>query len=105
MAVEPNDISSEEYNSNIAGWGSDVAGKIRVSIRSLTSNEKDDLVKSLRMTTHKSYGEIDSVGYKFNHYGVFVHKGVGRGYYMEGGVVVRGNKPGKVLKATAPPSM
>jgi hypothetical protein len=101
MAIEPNEITSEEYNSRIAGWGSDVASKIRSSIRSLTNKGKGALVRSLRMKTGKDFGEINRIGYSFNHYGVFVHKGVGRGYIMQGGVVVRGYKPGKVLKAMA----
>lgn len=101
MAIEPNDISSDEFNSRVAGWGGDVAGKIRMSIRSLTTKGKGDLVKSLRMDTRKDFGEIDRIGYKFNRYGVFVHKGVGRGYIMKGGVVVKGYRPGKVLKSMA----
>ena len=46
----------------------------------------NDSIKSL---TKKSYGVIDRVTYTFERHGVFVHKGVGRGYEMQGGMVVR----------------
>jgi hypothetical protein len=88
MAIEPKDISADEYNTRLTDWGGDVLGKIRSSIRNLTSKGKGDLVKSLRMKTHKDFGEVDSIGYSFKHYGVFVHKGVGRGYVMIGGNVM-----------------
>jgi hypothetical protein len=52
------------------------------------------------MKAAKWYGEVDLLAYHFVRHGVFAHKGVGRGYYMEGGVVIRGNKPGKILKAS-----
>lgn len=101
MSTEPKEISPDEYNARVSKWGSDVGTKIRNSIRTLTTKGKGDLLKSLRMKTRKDYGEIDRIGYAFNHYGVFVHKGVGRGYIMEAGVVKRGYKPGKVITAAA----
>lgn len=101
MAVEPRKISQEEYNKKIANWGSKTGGIIKLQIRSLTSKGKGDLVRSLRMKTRKYYGEIERVTYQFIRHGVFWHKGVGRGYFMEGGTVMRGYKPGAVLKARA----
>lgn len=99
MAVEPEEIGLEEYNKRVTEWGSKLGNKIRASIRSLTSKGKGDLVKSLRLKAKKWYGEVDLLTYQFDRHGVFVHKGVGRGYHMEGGRVVRGDKPGKVLTA------
>lgn len=89
MAVEPEDIDLEGYNRRIAKWGTELGGKIRASIRMLTSKGKGDLVQSLRMKTGKWYGEIDRLAYHFLRHGVFLHKGVGRGYEMVGGKVVR----------------
>jgi len=99
MAIEPQEIGIEEYNKRITAWGSSLGNKIRTSIRSLTSKGKGDLLKSLRLKTVKWYGEVDLLAYHFVRHGIFAHKGVGRGYYIEGGIVLRGNKPGKVLTA------
>lgn len=99
MAVEPQEIGIDEYNKRVADWGSALGKKIRDSIRALTTKGKGDLLKSLRLKTAKWYGEVDKLSYHFARHGVFAHKGVGRGYYMDGGKVIRGNKPGKVLTA------
>jgi hypothetical protein len=101
MAVEPRDISTEEYNERVAYWTTDTGMKIRAAIKSLTSKGKGDLLKSLRGKNDKRFGEIDRISYHFERHGVFVHKGVGRGYIMRGGTVVRGFKPGSDLTAYA----
>ena len=99
MALDPQEIGIEEYNARVTKWGSVLGAELRTSIRMLASKGKGDLVKSLRLKTKKWYGEVDLLSYHFDRHGVFAHKGVGRGYHMEGGRVVRGEKPGKVLNA------
>jgi hypothetical protein len=99
MAIEPQGIGIEEYNTRVTKWGSALGNKISTYIRALTTKGKGDLVKSLRLKAKKWYGEVDLLAYHFDRHGVFAHKGVGRGYYMEGGTVLRGVKPGKVLTA------
>ena len=47
------------------------------------------LEDSLRSSTRVNYGVISSVSIQFERHGVFVHKGVGRGYHIQGGVVIR----------------
>lgn len=87
MAVDPKDISQEEYNERVSEWGTRLGVKIRASIQMLTSKGKKDLLKSLRLKTAKWFGEVDKLSYHFDRHGVFVHKGVGRGYVMIGGNV------------------
>jgi hypothetical protein len=89
MAVDPKDISLEEYNKRVIGWGEKTGRKIRDSIRMLTSKGKGDLLRSLRLKTGKWYGEVDKLAYHFERHGVFLHKGLGRGYAMVGGKVMR----------------
>jgi hypothetical protein len=89
MAVEPKDITLDEYNKKVTEWGEKTGRKIRDSIRLLTSKGKGDLLRSLRLKTGKWYGEIDKLAYHFERHGVFVHKGVGRGYALVGGKVMR----------------
>lgn len=47
------------------------------------------------------YGQIESIGYSFERHGVFVHKGVGRGYIVIGNTVVRGRRPSNAMKKFA----
>jgi hypothetical protein len=101
MAVDPRQISSDEYNERVAWWGTATGMKIRGAIKSLSSKGKGELLRSFRNKTAKFYGEIDKISYVFERHGVFWHKGVGRAHMMTGGVVVRGYKPGKVLTAYA----
>ena len=100
-AVEPVKVTTEEFNRRVAGWGSATAVKLRASIASMSSKGKGDLLKSLRLNTKKDYGEISILTYKFIRHGVFFHKGVGRGYVMQGGSVVRGQKTDAATKAYA----
>ena len=96
MEPEPNETNIEDYNNRITDWGTKTGQNIRNSIRMLTSKGKGDLLKSLRLKTAKWYGEIDKISYHFERHGIFVHKGVGRGYRMIGGSVVRVSIPGSV---------
>jgi hypothetical protein len=97
MNNEPNYISNDEYNQQITNWGTKTGQDLRNSIRMLTSKGKGALLKSLRLKTAKWYGEIDKISYHFDRHGIFLHKGVGRGYRMIGGVVVRVSTPGSVI--------
>jgi len=55
-----------------------------------SGNQKESkLYLSVNSRTHKDYGAIDGVGFLFERHGVFVHKGVGRGYHADGSVSVK----------------
>lgn len=90
--LDPKQVTPEEFNSKVSSWGSATAVKLKASISSLTSAGKGDLLRRLRLKTRKEYGEINRLSYEFPRHGVFFHKGVGRGYVMQGGSVVRGRK-------------
>jgi hypothetical protein len=47
------------------------------------------LVNSIKPSTKQSFGEIDTISFSFERHGIFVHKGVGRGWEMNGKVVRR----------------
>ncbi|HNX38699.1 MAG TPA: hypothetical protein PL124_11640 [Candidatus Cloacimonadota bacterium] len=87
--IDPVNISLEDYNKRISAWGTQTGVKIRSAIRSLTSKGKGDLLRSLRAKSYKFYGEVDRIAFHFVRHGVFLHKGVGRGYAMIGGKVMR----------------
>ena len=51
--------------------------------------QEGKLVNSIKPSTKQSYGEIDTISFSFERHGIFVHKGVGRGWEMNGKVVTR----------------
>ena len=51
--------------------------------------QEGKLVNSIKPSTKQSYGEIDTISFSFERHGIFVHKGVGRGWEMNGKLVTR----------------
>ena len=77
-------------------WAQYDVMKLRMQIMRLSHKGKGDLAKALRFKLRKDpLGVLNRIGFSFPRHGVFFQKGVGRGYVMEGGVVVRGRKPTK----------
>lgn len=56
---------------------------------SIRSNDEEVLSQSIGEKTYKSDGEIDCIGFSFARHGCSSKKGVGRGYVMQNGIVVR----------------
>ncbi len=88
---------STAYNKAILNWGYATRTKLKFSISRLSMKGKGDLMRSLVTKARWDYGEIDRLEFSFLRHGVFFHKGVGRGYFIQGGKVVRGYKS-KVLR-------
>lgn len=84
--------SIDKRNSAIKEWANPTRKELATSINNLTSKGKGDLVRSLRTKYKRYYGEIDAVAFTFDRHGVFLASGVGRGYVMVDGKVVRGSK-------------
>ncbi|HSO89411.1 MAG TPA: hypothetical protein VLQ91_22855 [Draconibacterium sp.] len=57
--------------------------------------QEGKLVNSIKPSTKQSFGEIDTISFSFERHGIFVHKGVGRGWEMTGKLVSRTAK-GKI---------
>lgn len=51
--------------------------------------QEGKLVNSIKPSTKQTYGEIDTISFSFERHGIFVHKGVGRGWEMKGKLVTR----------------
>jgi hypothetical protein len=56
------------------------------------------LANSIKSKTRQDFGAIDTITFSFERHGVFVHKGVGRGYPIEGGGIIK-NPSGKTRVA------
>ena len=105
-----------EYNQMIRRWASMVRrnlvgvvmrmpkgkeGAVTRGTKRGQSRTEYKLKDNMSYRTHQDYGQVDGVGYSFERHGVFVHKGVGRGYVMVGDTVVRGYHPKTEVKKYA----
>jgi len=107
--MTPQEITA--YNVMIRRWSAMVRTKLIGSALRFTNGKtgavtrgnrtENKLKDNIAYHTHQDFGLVDGVGYQFERHGVFVHKGVGRGYIMVGGVVVPGRRPGNEVKQYA----
>lgn len=89
-------------NDIVKNWGNKVLRLLKFSTGRFVKGKRgkviknnraeDKLINSFSLKTHKYYDIIDSLSYKFERHGVFVHKGVGRGYRISGGKVIKYSK-------------
>lgn len=86
---------SEQYNKEISSWAHKtrriIQGKIpKRKAYGIDRNQYEEpLYLSFRLNTGKKYGEIDRIGFRFSLHGVFLQKGVGRGYVSHNGIISR----------------
>lgn len=103
-----------QQNDAVKKWSSMVTRKLRTSASRFqkgksgmvmrhkpTEHQEDKLKDKLNAKIYKNYGLAEGVGIKIERHGVFVQKGVGRGYIMQGGQVMRGYTTGKMVKLYA----
>jgi len=84
-------VAVEQFNGKVRDWGSRVNAALGPSITS-EGIKGTKLRNSIRDNYKYEYGEVYRIGFSFKREGVFVHKGVGRGYVMRNGVVVKISK-------------
>ena len=89
----------KEQNEAVSKWSSMVQRRLRQSLQQFNNGKNSTVQRpgrsermlrtSLFSKTKQNYGVIDRVSIQFERHGVFVHKGVGNGYQMQGGTVIR----------------
>lgn len=97
----------QEQNATVKGWANMVTRKLKSSALqfkhgksgmlqrgkgTIYQRNEDKLVNSIGRKIYMASGLAEGIGFKIERHGVFVHKGVGRGYIMEGGIVIRNYK-------------
>lgn len=98
-AIQTSGLNIEEQNEAINRWASMVQRFMQGAATILTQGKEGTVSRpgrsekkldnSIRTKTRLTYGAITGLSFVFERHGVFVHKGVGRGYKMQGGMVVR----------------
>jgi hypothetical protein len=106
----------QEQNTAVKGWANMVTRKLKSSALQFRHGKsgmvqrgtgtkyqrnEDKLINSIGRKIYMASGLAEGIGFKIERHGVFVHKGVGRGYIMEGGVVIRGYKTPLGIKKQA----
>ena len=100
---EPNWQDIEKQNEVVAQWSSMVQRHLRGATVILQHGKDNSISRpakapvrtesklenSIISRSRQNFGITDRVSIKFERHGVFVHKGVGRGYQMKGGMVIR----------------
>jgi hypothetical protein len=77
-------------NKDILSWKSGTTAALKSQIGMLTTEGKGKLLSQLRgYVDHDNDGSIYRIAFKFPRHGIFIMKGVGRGYVMEDGRVIR----------------
>ena len=89
----------KEQNEAVSKWSSMVQRRLRQSLQQFNNGKNSTVQRpgrsermlrtSLFSKTKQNYGVIDRVSIQFERHGVFVHKGAGKGYKMQGGTVIR----------------
>lgn len=95
--------NDEKINTFIKNWGGNVRIALKRSAQSATSKGKrvgvyeykqfgrteKKLYRSIRVKFKARDGAIEGIGFSFERHGVFLQKGVGRGYKMAGNTAIR----------------
>jgi len=77
-------IDYNAFNADLRAWGKSTAGKVKISA-SRFSHGDGSLRKSIRAKFGRSGVEINRIGFNLERHGVFLQKGVGRGYVFQNG--------------------
>jgi hypothetical protein len=96
-------VDFDEQNRIISKWVPKVRNALRSNVIRFThgktksfvirGNQKEGkLLPSIKSNTQKDFDIIETVSYSFERHGVFIHKGVGRGYKASSGFVIRAAK-------------
>ncbi len=100
-------VNLDAFNKDVRAWGNKTASVLRTTVKSRFSKGKTTnriyrsgihqgkserkLAGSIRAKFRKEPGgeQIDTIGFNLERHGVFLQKGVGRGYVAQGGGVAR----------------
>lgn len=94
-------MPTEKYNELVRKWSGNMRKILLTNIAALTSKGKGELLSSLKKRDQSYHGEVRKVSFEFVKHGVFLHKGVGNGYIINNGSVVRGRRATKEETAYA----
>ena len=96
--VKKGKVKFTGVNKEILRWKSGTTAALKSQIGMLTSEGKGELMKNLSgYVNQDADGAISSLSWRFPRHGIFLIKGVGRGYVIEDGRVIRAVRKNNTL--------
>lgn len=83
-----NEEAMAAYNKRIKDFWNSVQSELQSSADLMVRNNKH-LSSSIKGNLYYQQGEVFKLGFSFRPEGVYIHKGVGRGYIASGGSVIK----------------
>ena len=72
-----------QLNSDVSRWSYLTRNELVQKLNSMNIRQTGKLLKSISYNLRKYHGEVERITFKFPRHGIFVEKGVGRGYPIE----------------------
>jgi len=88
----------EKINVEASNWARESRVEMQTQLRHLSPKATGRLVKSIQYKVGKTFGVANRISFNFLRHGVFVEKGVGRGY-----PITRVKEVGNLLKSGRKP--
>jgi len=79
LITEAGSEAHAEINRIVVGWAGDTLEELKTKV----PVDRSELVRSLKKKFRTDLGLIERISFAFKRHGVFVHKGVGRGWPIE----------------------
>jgi len=74
----------DKMNDSARSWARDTRRQLRAAVIGVGAVDTGKLARSIRYGARQSFGVIHSLSFKFPRHGIFVEKGVGRGWPISG---------------------
>ena len=87
--------ATKQFNDRVGAWATSINNALRAKLSTMGIGKSGQLDKSIKSNLWhfgkkiREGQEVTSISFSFKPQGVYVHLGVGSGYNMEGGVVVK----------------
>lgn len=73
----------EALNNEVSSWSRSTRNQLVQELHRLNIRQTGQLIKRISYRLRKADFQVERISYRFLRYGVFVEKGVGRGYSIE----------------------
>ena len=93
--------ATKQFNDRVGAWATSINNALRAKLSTMGIGKSGKLDKSIKANLWhfgkkiREGQEVTSIGFSFKPQGIYVHLGLGRGYEMDGGVVVKKTRNSK----------
>lgn len=93
--------ATEQFNAQVGAWANRINAALQAKLTTMGIGKKGQLSRSIKSNLWhfgkkvQKGQEVTSIGFSFKPQGIYVHLGLGRGYEMDGGIVVKKTRNSK----------